>query len=79
MRDQATERLLDEQLSIEDDQLGAGRYQVVAAIELEEVNEDQVFVEFVVGDRPFQELELVLVERRLIGGLRVQRYELTCG
>ena len=75
---QATKRLLDEQLSIEDDQFRAGRNEVVAAVELKEFDVDQIFVELVVCKGPFQRQELVLVERRLIGGLRMQRNEFTC-
>lgn len=40
MCNQPTKRLLNEQLSIENDQLGARRNQIVTAIELEELDVD---------------------------------------
>lgn len=42
--DKGKESLLHKQLCIEHDKLGTGRYQVVALVELEELNEDLALI-----------------------------------
>ena len=42
--DKGKERLLHEQLRVEHDELGTGGYQVIALVELEELNKDLALI-----------------------------------
>jgi hypothetical protein len=44
--DEGEERLLDQQLRVEDDQLGGGRNEIIALVELEELDEYLRFILF---------------------------------
>ena len=43
---ESEERLLDEQLRVEDHQFGTGRHEIVAFVELEKLDENLIFVVF---------------------------------
>jgi hypothetical protein len=44
--DEGEERLLDQQLRVEDDQLGGGRNEIIALVEFEELDEYLRFILF---------------------------------